>query len=313
MHPLLRPAGLAGLLLASVSARADVERTIKSTFAAGPACTVHVATSGGFIQMKPSEGPGVTVMAVEHFRASSEAEADEMAKQLSLVMEAREDGVYATAKYEGSRPPLFWGSWPPVWVDFVVSAPASSSASLRTSGGAIEVGDFGGRLEARTSGGPLQIGRIGGDVVGATSGGGIFVAECGGAARLTTSGGSVKVGRLAGPAQLRTSGGRIEVGSAAGTLDAETSGGGVRAAFEGPLKGDCLLRSSGGSIQVRVPAGAGFELDAATSGGGVRADGVAVLVERGAPGHDQLAGQVNGGGPLLRLRTSGGSIEVATR
>ena len=49
-------------------------------------------------------------------------------------------------------------------------------------------------------------------------------------------------------------------------------------------------------------------MDAATSSGGVRSD---IPVEfEGKPRRNVLNGVVNGGGPRVKLRTSGGSISV---
>ena len=58
--------------------------------------------------------------------------------------------------------------------------------------------------------------------------------------------------------------------------------------------------------------GAGFELDASTSGGDVRAEGLTITIAKGGVGKSRLAGSVNGGGPILKLRSSGGDISVRT-
>jgi DUF4097 and DUF4098 domain-containing protein YvlB len=71
------------------------------------------------------------------------------------------------------------------------------------------------------------------------------------------------------------------------------------------------LDTSGGGVTVRIPANAAFDLDAETSGGGVRSDLPVTIV--GKVEHDRLKGAVNGGGKLVRLRTSGGGIHVERR
>jgi hypothetical protein len=58
--------------------------------------------------------------------------------------------------------------------------------------------------------------------------------------------------------------------------------------------------------------GAGFHLDASTSGGEVRADGLTITLEHGGSGKSKLVGAVNGGGPRLKLRTSGGDVRIRT-
>jgi hypothetical protein len=83
--------------------------------------------------------------------------------------------------------------------------------------------------------------------------------------------------------------------------------------FEGPLKGDSSLSTSGGDIRATVGQGAGFHLAASTSGGDVRADGLTITIDHGGIGKSSLSGDVNGGGPLLELRTSGGDVNVVSR
>ena len=90
-------------------------------------------------------------------------------------------------------------------------------------------------------------------------------------------------------------------------------GGDIRAAFTGPLKGDCSLTTSGGEVKAAVAKDAGFRLDASTSGGDVDASGLTITIEHGGAGKSSLAGAVNGGGPTLKLRSSGGDIRVSTR
>jgi hypothetical protein len=65
-------------------------------------------------------------------------------------------------------------------------------------------------------------------------------------------------------------------------------------------------------VRVRVVKGAGFLLDASTSGGDVNAEGLTVTIEKGGVGKSRLVGSVNGGGPRLKLRSSGGDISIRT-
>jgi hypothetical protein len=117
---------------------------------------------------------------------------------------------------------------------------------------------------------------------------------------------------VAGPAELSTSGGSIRIESAGARLRAHTSGGSIRAGISGSLRDECSLSTSGGSVHVAVDKAAAFRLDASTSGGSVDAGGLTITLEKGATGKSRLAGLVNGGGPVLKLRSSGGGISVRT-
>jgi hypothetical protein len=95
------------------------------------------------------------------------------------------------------------------------------------------------------------------------------------------------------------------------TLEAKTSGGDVSATFVGTLRGDSLLSTSGGRVKATVESKAAFQLDASTSGGGVEAAGFTITIDKGGVGKSRLSGAVNGGGPLLKLRSSGGDIVLS--
>jgi hypothetical protein len=270
---------LAAGLLAAVfsSAQAKIERLVEKTFAVQPGGRLRLETEGGEIRVSPSADNVVKVTAREKIRATSEAEADELLKRLDLTIEQNGNDVTATAKYERPAMGLHFGSWPPVTVDFIVSVPASFASDLRTSGG------------------------------------GVTLEGAQGAVNLRTSGGNIAVGVVAGETELSTSGGGIRVDAVEGSLRASTSGGSIRAAFAGPLKGDCSLSTSGGSVKVTVDKTAAFRLDASTSGGSVEAEGLTLTLEKLGRGRTQLAGAVNGGGALLKLRSSGGDVMVKTR
>ena len=303
----------AGLLaLAPFAAHAKIERVIEKTFTVQPGGSLHVDTQGGEVRVSPSSDNVVKITARERIRANSESEADAILKHLTLTIEQSGNDVSASAKYERESIGFHWGSWPPVNVDFIVTVPASFSADLHTSGGGITVGDLGGKVSARTSGGGIKLGKLGGEVDARTSGGSVSLDESHGAAVLHTSGGNINVGRVSGPAELSTSGGGIKIDSVQGAVQAHTSGGSVRAGIAGPLKEDCVLSTSGGSVKVNVDKGAAFRLDASTSGGDVDADGLTLTIQSSNRSRSKLAGTVNGGGPLLKLRSSGGDIVVRT-
>lgn len=311
MNSILRCLLTAGLFAGfTLVAHARIERVVEKTFSAPEPGILRVETQGGGIEVSPSRDATVKVIARQKIRADSEAEADELLKKLELVIEQSGRDIIVSARYEKQPSGFRFGSWPPVNVDFVISVPAAFVSELRTSGGGITVGDLNGKVTAKTSGGGIRLGRMGASVDARTSGGSVTLEEAKGDVVLDTSGGNVTVGRVAGSAELTTSGGSIKIDSVANRLRAHTSGGSIRAGIQGPLKDDCSLSTSGGSVRVTVDKAAAFQLDASTSGGQVDADGLTITLENSNRRQSKLSGSVNGGGPLLKLRSSGGGITV---
>lgn len=314
MNTAFRVLLVAGLLsLPALTGHARIERTVEKSFPVETAGALRVETQGGAIRVDPSGDSVVKVTATLKINASSDAEADELVKKLELTMEQSGNDIRVVSKYEQARFGFRIGSWPPVRVDFAISAPAAFATDLKTSGGNIEIGDMKGKVDVRTSGGNIKLARIGAPVNADTSGGNITLEYADGPVDLGTSGGNITVGQVAGPADLSTSGGSIRIDSVEGAMRAHTSGGNIRAGLSGPLREDSSLSTSGGSVRVTVDPTAAFRLDASSSGGGVEVDGLTLKMDGSQRSRNRLAGDVNGGGKLLKLRSSGGRVSVTAR
>jgi DUF4097 and DUF4098 domain-containing protein YvlB len=299
-----------GALLAMPAAvEAKIVRNVEKTFAVQPGGSFTGSTQGGDIHVLSADVNEVHVVARQTIRADSDKEADELLADLSLRLEQQGNDVVAEAKYSKERG-FHWKNWPPVTVDYTVTVPRTYNLKLSTSGGDIEVGNLKGSISARTSGGDLKFAKIEGDIDARTSGGNVHLDEGTAKANLHTSGGDVHVNRAGGPTTVSTSGGNIELRSVEELISANTSGGDVRAFITGPIKQDVELGTSGGQVVVHVKKGVGFKLDASTSGGDVDAEGLTLTIEKGGMGKSKLVGTVNGGGPRLKLRSSGGDIKV---
>jgi hypothetical protein len=211
-------------------------------------------------------------------------------------------------------------------VQWNIRVPDRYNVKVETSGGRIELDDIGGTVDARTSGGNIKTGRLAGvsvlktsggniTVAGAaakldahTSGGSINIGDTDGPLEAKTSGGSITLARINGDVRAHTSGGSIKIEDAAGAVDATTSGGSITATLSRQPRGDSRLSTSGGGVTVHLAPSIAVDLDARASGGGV-VSAVPITIQ-GTQDDDSLRGEVNGGGPKLTLRTSGGGIRV---
>ncbi|MDX1383073.1 MAG: DUF4097 family beta strand repeat-containing protein [Thermoanaerobaculia bacterium] len=191
-----------------------------------------------------------------------------------------------------------------------VRVPQIFNVDVSTSGGSVDISDLDGEVSATTSGGRVRVAGISGPVEVRTSGGSIEIGDVEGEVSARTSGGSIHIDRAGASVVAETSGGGIRVDEVQGPIDAHTSGGSVRAFISEPPGAASSLRTSGGSVTVYLADDVGVDLDARTSGGRVASD-FDVLVAANSCRHcGDLVGAINGGGPELRLRASGGGIRV---
>jgi Toastrack DUF4097 len=333
-------------LASSIGLFADTEDQVRRSIPVNSSGRLVLAADWGAIRVQP----GATRFAeIEvYFRGTprSRAEFDRMLRDFSLDVSQVGSDIRVNGRFKDGWKPslfggLFWGWFDHgpcrdgrcleyTWLrqlEYRVSVPREFSVDLSTSGGSVSVGDLKGEAVARTSGGSLNFGRIEGPVRGntsggsislvgsrgkaflRTSGGGIHIEDVAGEVDAETSGGSVQVNRASGRVSAHTSGGSITIRETTGAVDASTSGGSVNASLMAQPNQASRLSTSGGSINVELASSVHVDVDASTSGGSVSSDFAVPLSEN----RQSLRGAINGGGPLLQLRTSGGGIHIQKR
>ena len=211
---------------------------------------------------------------------------------------------------------------------------AASDVSLHTGGGSIKVLSAKDKIVAESGGGSVMVvsGAQGAELE--TGGGSIQVERCSGKLRATTGGGSIDLGDIGGAVEIETGGGSIRVTSAKGPVRAETGGGsielmgvpsaraetgagGIEAKFIASSGDhiDYLLETSAGDITVYLAPNVNLSIRASievANGHNIRSDfsELRVTTEGGDYGPKTVTaeGNVNGGGPVLKVRTTTGDI-----
>jgi len=250
---------------------------------------------------------------------------NEFLSRLSFDVDESGGDVTVRGRYESNRLWSRTGRGDRVRVR--IRVPREYNVDLETSGGSIGVDDLTGSVRAATSGGSLSFGRIDGPIHARTSGGSVElqgsrgeadVKTSGGSIRLgdvgghvtaVTSGGSITIDRAGGEVNASTSGGGITVNEVGGAIRARTSGGSIRAYISEQPTADCSLETSGGQVAVTLAPDVRLNIEANSSGGGVRTDIPIEVV--GTVKRNSVRGSINGGGPLLRLQSSGGGVRIS--
>ena len=280
------------LLVASLFVAAFAHADTHRSFNVAPGGTLTLDTHAGTVRVN-SGGSGVSV------------DVDHQPSELDVKFVQNGNDVTVT----GRMPEMHrWFNFTrDNWPEYVINVPSTYNVHVSTSGGSVRIGDLTGEVRVHTSGGDLEVGRVNGAVDARTSGGGIRV-DAATSLQARTSGGSIDVHSVGGNVYAHTSGGGITIDNAEGTIDAETSGGSIRARFSRPLRADSRLSTSGGGISVSLASNVAVDVDARSSGGGVDSDVPVTIL--GRQDEDALSGKINGGGPHLTLRSSGGGIHI---
>jgi hypothetical protein len=199
---------------------------------------------------------------------------------------------------------------------------ASSRLTADTLGGDLFVGTARGPVSLETNGGSIHISRTESDLKAETAGGNIEAGDVGGSAILETAGGTIRLNSARGTVHAETASGAIHLGRVQGGIRAETANGGITAEFVGAKLSDSTLETAVGDITVYIPSNLACSVRAAVemaSGHSIRSDFPEVKVttpqrrdsdEDYGPREQSASGTINGGGPLLRLRTNMGDIQI---
>jgi DUF4097 and DUF4098 domain-containing protein YvlB len=222
------------------------------------------------------------------------------------------------------------------------------AVSVRTGGGAVHLGRIGGKLECYSTGGPITAESLGAEAGLNTGGGEIVVRDAKAPVRARTAGGSIRIERAArgvqvaagaglidiveagGPVAVETGSGSIKVRSSvnvrcqsgsgtirleavSGAVHADAGAGNIVAGFSGARKlEDSALRTNRGDITVLIPSNLAVTVEATNNTPGAQRivsdfQEIRPRLQEGNS-RSEASGSINGGGAVLRLVSSGGTI-----
>jgi len=212
---------------------------------------------------------------------------------------------------------------------------AGGDVDLETGGGNIKIASAKGDIKAETGGGSIVVlSGLQGAVL-ETGGGSIRLEKCNGRVKATTGGGSIDLGQIGGPVEMESGAGSIRLASAKGRVEAQTGGGSiqldgatsvraetgaggivVKLISSSEARNSSMLETSAGDITVYLANDLAVTVNAAielANGHSIRTDfnDIHISSEGGGwPGPRTVTaeGQLNGGGPVLKVRTNSGNI-----
>jgi DUF4097 and DUF4098 domain-containing protein YvlB len=207
--------------------------------------------------------------------------------------------------------------------------------NLETGGGRVYINSVKGKLNASTGGGDIVLVSGQQGAVLEAGGGNIQVKQCGGMLKVSTGGGNIDVGDVGGPVEIETGGGSIRLASAKGLVRAETGAGRIElgpvtsaqvesgagaivARFvPGGERRDSSLETAAGDVTVYLAPNLPITVRAAielANGHSIRSDfpEIRVATEGGEWGPRTITaeGSIAGGGPVLKIRTTTGDINI---
>jgi len=218
------------------------DRTVvqKTTLSAGS--TVVAETSFGSVTVTGADVTDCNVVAVITGRAPTEAEAQELAEQVTIELERVGDRLTVKAQKPQKKRNTSIG------ISYTITVPRQTNVECASSYGKIQLSDIKGSVSGRTSSGKIGAENIEGAVDLDTSYGSVTCKNvAGGTIKVKSSSGSIDVQHVKGSVQLDTSYGEISCKDISdGDIKLKTSSGKIKlteASFA-----DCDAHTSYGSI-----------------------------------------------------------------
>jgi hypothetical protein len=270
-------------LLAGIpwSERAEGSEVLHFAAPAGEIVRLH--NSNGPTRVIGEERSDVEIRAARAARAESNEAARRLLSQIRIlgnqVGEALEIEVEVPRKWNRRG-----------HANLELRVPRGTSLEINNPNGKVCIEGVHARVQVRSSNGSVRVADVVGDV------------------DVNTSNAKICCSCTCGRLLARSSNGKIEIGEHRGSLDASTSNATVRAALDALGKHGVQLATSNGRIVLELPESVDADLDAWVDNGTIRNDRDLESATRNTSG--RIVGRLGSGGPLVKLRTSNGSISL---
>ena len=290
----------------------DIPQRITRNFDVKPGGRLTLNSEIGTIDVQTMDKEGIEVVVTKEAWGEFDSMAQEALNDFEVTFEQKGSDVHIEGKFKRNRYRQYWMEKErSLRVHFQVKVPYQSNVVLKTaSTGAIHVDNLDGTVRAETSIGNLRLGEIQGAVWGKTGGpGSITLKGCQSDVDLESGVGNIELGSITGKAIAKTGGpGKIVLKECQSDVDLESGVGNIQAEIPTQLMHPWILQTSGpGKIEIVLSSSTAVNIDAETRGP-ISSD-IPIQIQ-GLLTEHKLKGTLNGGGPLLKLRTSLGEIRL---
>jgi hypothetical protein len=187
----------------------------------------------------------------------------------------------------------------------------------QSGGGSISIGSARQGINAQTSSGDISVGHGGAEVVLTSGGGSLDLGSVAGKATLQTTVGNIKVGHADGPVTATSGGGKINLWGLTHGADARVNGSGpITAEFLQGYSSNSSLQTPSGDVVIYMNPTVRATVQATIEMGNSHRMTSSFPELRVNSDNNQYGplkvlcaeGRLNGGGPVLRVRTTNGNI-----
>lgn len=293
--------------------------TFERSFAVTGPSAIDISTIQGKIEVVAAEPGRIVVVGTATVRVAWNVpgNAVELARKVADNPPIQQDGQTLRL-----RPPSDPTEQRAVTVSYQVRVPRETEVTVTTESGETTIRGVSRAVTIHTQSSAITVMEVGGATVLTTGSGSVTADGVAGSLSVTTNSSSVSVRSIAGDLRVRTRSGAVDVAFVGGgAADVETGSSaiqlsGLRGAvtavtrsghisLQGDPLSDWIVSNGSGSIDIVTGGSAPLAIDLNSGSGSVKVIGASV---NGAVTKRKAAGDISGGGPLVRAVSRSGSI-----
>ena len=290
VSPLLLAFVLLGVSACSAQAR-DCEGTLdvlEERFEVRPGGSVDLELDAGGLEVVRGSGNHVVVRA-ERCADSRDA----LARHHFTASRSGNDVSVVSQRDEGRARSWFGRGRDELRVVLKVTVPTEYGIRFSSGAGDVTLADITGPVRGQTGAGNLTLTSVRGSV------------------DVTTGSGNVLFERVLGQVNVQTGAGNVELLDVEGGLRVQTGAGNISAEIARQPKAHTELNTGAGNVTVHLSPNVRVEVQAVASVGGASTD--FPLKVEGSWMTKSFAGNINGGGPRLEMRSGVGNVSLKRR
>lgn len=302
---------------AALAQRVPFERTIDIS---APA-TLDVSTVRGKIEVVAGPAGRIVIAGAATVRVGWDvpANAEEIARRVAAAPPIEQAGNTVRLHDPTDR-----DAQRAVTVSYRVEVPHDTRVQTTSNSGETSIRGVAATVDVRTQSGAIDLGGLSGPVQIVTGSGAVSADDISGPLSVTTTSSAFTGSRLRSSLRAHTQSGNVDATfDGGGDVDVETGSSGItlrgvqrglvaktqsgRVIVQGTAAAGWAATTSSSSVSFELTEGQGFEVDAESRSGSVTVIGANVS---GSTTKRSAKGVVQGGGPMVRVRSGSGAIRI---
>ena len=282
---------LVALVVNTVQAKdAQVRDVIKKTYDVRPGGTLHLDMDRGNIEIETTSGNRVMIELERVASADDRSLAERILEEHEYAFDKRGNDVHIRSRFDDDRGMMKWRKRSKLKIHVLVRVPEQYNVDFSNGAGNVDIVDLEGRIEGQTGAGNITIDNVKGTV------------------DISSGAGNIQIEGDLDTAEVNTGAGNINLYGLRGAVEANTGAGNVYAEITRQPRQDSELHSGAGNVTVELSDDVSVYVDATAALGSAECDFPLKVSKKWLK--KSFSGEINGGGPELRMFAGVGNVTL---